>query len=248
VVVSDASKEIIITQLGVFKNWKGNRVIHEKEPALPLIDKTRIYFVNKDKAPQSEIRVGYMALPYDATGEFYKATVMDHPLGASLTSRINLNLREQHGYTYFSRSNFLGGKFKGPFKAYAGVRTDATDDAVVQFMKEIKNYADNGIKEEELKETKTAIAQIEALLYETPVQKAIFLKRIMDYGLEKDYTVKQNELLQSLTKADVDAIAKKYLPYNAMDIVVVGDKAQVLEKLKGLGYEVIELNMNGEIR
>lgn len=245
VVVGDISKEMLIPKLTAFKNWKGAKVVHEQEPAFPVIDKTKIYFVNKENAPQSEIRVGYMALPYDATGEFYKATVMNHPLGASLTCRININLREQHGYTYYSRSNFWGSKFKGSFKAYAGVRTDATADAVVQFMKEIKNYADNGITTEELKETKTAIAQREALLYETPIQKSIFLKRIMDYKLDKNYTVKQNELLQAFTKADIDAIAKKYLPYNAMDIIVVGDKAQVFEKLKGLGYEVIELDVNG---
>jgi zinc protease len=246
VIVGDMSKETAISKLTAFKNWKSTAVVHPKEPALPVIDKTRIYFVNKPQAPQSEIRIGYLALPYDAMGEFYKAKTMNHVLGAELTSRININLREVHGYTYYSRSYFNGNKFIGPYAAFAGVRTNATDDAVVQFMKEIKNYADNGIKEEELKETKTAVAQREVLLYETPVQKAIFLKRIMDYGLDKNYTTKQSELLKSLTKADVDAIAKKYLPYNTMDIVVVGDKIQVFEKLKGLGYEVVELDVNGE--
>jgi zinc protease len=244
VIVGDISKEMVIPKLIAFKNWKGADVAHAKEPASPVIDKTRIYFVNKPQAPQSEIRIGYIALPYDAMGEFYKAKAMNYILGAELTSRININLREVHGYTYFSRSYFNGNKFAGPYAAFAGVRTNATGDAVVQFMKEIKNYADNGIKEEELKETKTAIAQREALLYETPIQKVIFLKRIMDYGLDKDYPAKQSELLKSLTIADINAIAKKYLPYNAMDIVVVGDKAQVFEKLKGLGYEVIELDLN----
>jgi zinc protease len=247
VVIGDISKEELIPKLRIFKNWKGNKIIHEQESALPVIDNTKIYFVNKPQAPQSEIRVGYLALPYDVTGDFYKAIVMNYGFGGTLTSRLSMNLREQHGYTYQAYARFWGNKFVGPFRAYSGVRTNATDDAVVQFMKEIKNYADNGITGEELKETKTAIGQMEALLYETPVQKIIFMKRIMDYGLDKSYPAKQSELLKSLTVADINAIAKKYLPYNTMDIVVVGDKAQVFEKLKGLGYEVVELDVNGEL-
>jgi zinc protease len=248
VIVGDINKETAISKLTAFKNWKGFAVVHAKEPALPIIDKTRIYFVDKPQAPQSEIRVGYLALPYDATGDFYKATAMNYPFGATLTSRFSLNLREQHGYTYQAYSFFWGNKFVGPFKAFSGVRTNVTDDAIEQTMKEIKNYADNGIKEEEFMGMKTAIAQNEALLYETPAQKIIFLKCIMDYGLDKDYAAKQSELLKSLTVADINAIAKKYLPYNAMDIVVVGDKVQVFEKLKGLGYEVIELDVDGRVK
>jgi zinc protease len=242
VIVGDITKEIAISKLTAFKNWKGNAVVHPKEPSLPVIDKTRIYFVNKSQAPQSEIRVGYLALPYDATGDFYKAKAMNYAFGATLTSRLSMNLREQHGYTYQAYAGFVGNKFIGPFTAFSGVRTNVTDDAVVQFMKEIKNYADNGIKDEEFKGMKTAIAQREALLYETPFQKTVFLKRILDYGLDKNYTTKQSELLKSLTIADINATAKKYLPYNAMDIVVVGDKVQVFEKLKTLGYEVVELD------
>ena len=248
VIVGDVTKETILPKLTAFKKWEGSTLMHAREPELPVIDKTRIYFVNKPNAPQSEIRIGYMALPFDATGVFYKATVMNNPLGSTLTSRISLNLREQHGYTYQAFSGFSGNKFVGPFQARSGVRTNATDDAVVQFMKEIKNYADNGITDQELTEVKTNIAQKEALLYETPLQKTFFIKRILDYGLEKDYTVKQNELLQSLTKPEINEIAKQYLPHNAMYILVVGDKAQVFDKLKGLGYEVVELDVNGDVK
>lgn len=246
-VVGDIDKASLLTKVIAFKEWKAPKLMHTREPELPAIDKTKIYFVDKPKAPQSEVRVAYMALPYDATGSYYKATVMNFPLGSTFASRLNMNLREQHGYTYRSRSSFAGNQFVGPFVAYASVRADATDDAVVQFMKEIKNYADNGITDKELTDTKTSIAQSEALQYETPLQKIIFLKRILDYGLEKDYTVQQNELLQSLTKEEINEIAKNHLPYNNMNILVVGDKAQVFDKLKGLGYEVVELDVNGNV-
>ena len=246
VVVGDLGKEAVLAKLAAFKKWQGINLMHGREPIFKEIEKTKIYFVNKENAPQSEIRIGYMALPYDPTDVYYKSTVMNYVLGGTFMSRININLRENHGYTYGARSGFSGNVFVGPFTASSSVRTDVTDSAVIEFMKEIKNYADKGITADELAFTKSSITQSEALRYETPLQKAGFIKRILDYGLEPDYTRKQNEVLQALTINDVNAIAKKYLPYTAMNILVVGDKAQVFDKLKALGYEVIELDKKGE--
>lgn len=247
VIVGNVKKETIIPKLAAFKLWNNSTLMHSGEPAMPINDKTRIYFVDKPNAPQSEIRVGYMAMPFDATGRYYKSCFMNEPLGGSFVSRINMNLREQHGYTYFSRSYFSGDKFVGPFTAFAGVRTDVTDSSVVQLMNEIKNYADNGITEKELEQTKAAFAQRETQLYEIPLQKINVLKRILDYGLEKNFTLKQNEILKSLTVEEINELAKKYLPYDKMYIVVVGDKAKVFEKLKNIGYEVVELDVKGDL-
>jgi len=89
------------------------------------------------------------------------------------------------------------------------------------------------------------MGQSEALKYETAGQKAGFVKRIMDYNLEKTYTDKQNEILKAMTKQEVNELAKKQLQYDKMSILVVGDKSKVLLPLTKLGYEVIELDMDG---
>jgi len=217
------------------------------QAAIPAVTKTKIYFVNKEKAPQSEIRIGYMALPYDATGEYYKSTIMNFSLGGAFNSRINLNLREAKGWTYGARSAFNGSKFIGPFVANGGVRADVTDSSIVEFMKEIKQFADNGITEKELVFTKMSLGLNEALRYETPTQKAGFLKRILDYNLDKDFPKAQNSILEKITKADIDALAKKALPYDRMNIVVVGDKQKVFAGLLKLGYEVVELDAEGNV-
>ena len=245
VVVGDIDQPAAISKLSFLKKWTGPVVVKGVEPMSPTIGKTKIYFVNKDKAAQSEIRIGYMALPYDATGEFYKTTIMNYALGGSFNSHINMNLREHRGFTYGARSGFSGNQFIGPFTASAGVRTNATDSSVVEFMKEIKHYADNGITAEELTFSKNAIGQSEALKYETAMQKAGFIKRIMDYNLDKTYTLKQSEILNNIKKEEIDALAKKYLPYNSMVILVVGDKSKVFDSLGKLGYEVIELDSDG---
>ncbi|OFY85873.1 MAG: peptidase M16 [Bacteroidetes bacterium RIFCSPLOWO2_12_FULL_35_15] len=247
VVVGNLAQDAVISKLSFLKQWTGNKVMKGMEPTLPVIDKTKIYFVNKDKAPQSEIRIGYMAMPYDATGEFYKSTIMNYILGGAFNSHINMNLREVHGFTYGARTGFSGNQFAGPFTGSAGVRGNATDSSVVEFMKEIKNYADKGIRAEELEFTKSSIGQSEALKYETAMQKAGFIKRILDFNLDKNFTEKQNEILKAITKTEIDALAKKQLPYSKMVILVVGDKAKTFDALSKLGYEVTELDSDGNV-
>lgn len=186
-----------------------------------------------------------MAMPYDALGEYYKSSIMNYILGGAFNSRINMNLRENKGWTYGARSGFNGNKFIGPFTASAGVRANATDSSIVEFMKEIKNYASKGITDDELSFTKNSIAQSDALKYETAQQKAGFIKRIMDYNLEKTYVDKQNEILKSITKQEITTLAKTRLPFENMVILVVGDKSKTYQGLTKLGYEIVELDVDG---
>jgi len=78
------------------------------------------------------------------------------------------------------------------------------------------------------------------------MQKLYFIKRVLDYNLSKDYVSKQTDLLNKINKEDINLLATKYLPFNNMVVVVVGDKATNLEKVKKLGFEVIEIDSNGK--
>ena len=89
------------------------------------------------------------------------------------------------------------------------------------------------------------MGQNEALKYEAPYQKAGFLKRILDYNLPVDYTRQQSEILRSMTKDEINTLAKKHLAIDKMNILIVGDKARLFERIKKLGYEVTELDTNG---
>ncbi|MBC6606980.1 insulinase family protein [Hymenobacter sp. BT188] len=244
VAVGDVEQQTLVSKLGFLENWS------RKEVTLPAVtvaskpDKTKLYFVNKDGAAQSEIRIGYLALPYDATGDYYKADLSNYVLGGAFNSRINLNLREDKGYTYGARSGYAGSRYAGPFTASAGVRADATAASVKEFVKEIDSYRKSGVTDEELAFLKSSVGQRDARLYETGQQKAAFLSRMLEYDLSPDYLKKQTEILQNLTKEDVKASAEKYLPLESMVLVVTGDKQQ-LPELQKLGYEVIELDLDG---
>lgn len=245
VIVGDINEKDIMKKLSFLNKWEKKNVVIPTLPAGPTIDKTRIYLVDKKDAAQSEIRIGTLALPYDATGEYYKSGLMNFALGGAFNSRINLNLREDKGYTYGARSGFSGNKTGGTYTASAGVRADATAESVVEFMKEITEFKKNGITPEELQFMKNSIGQSDARKYETPRQKAGFLGQIIEYDLNRDFVKKQTEILKNITKKDIDALAAKNLPVDKMHIVVVGDKATVMPKLEKLGYDVVELDTEG---
>nr|WP_207434073.1 pitrilysin family protein [Sabulibacter ruber] len=245
VVVGDVDQKQVMPKLAFLNKWTPKQVTMPSNSKAASIDKTKIFIVDKEKAAQSEIRIGYMALPYDATGEYYKANLMNYVLGGAFNSRINLNLREDKGYTYGARSGFNGTEEAGPFTAMAGVRSNASDASVVEFMKEIKRFREEGITDAELAFMKNAIGQADARRYETSFQKAAFLNNMLRYNLSPDYVAKQNEILQNITKEEINALAKKYLPVDNMSIMLVGDKASIKPGLEKLGYEVVELDSEG---
>lgn len=204
-----------------------------------------IYFVDKKDAAQSEIRVAFNGLPYDATGQYYRAQIMNYALGGAFNCRLNLNLREGKGYTYGVRSGFYGSKTTGTYVVSGGFLAHATDSCVMEIMKEVNNYKNNGIDANELVFTQNSISQNDALKYETLFQKAGFMSNIIEYGLNKDYVKQQLDILKSITVFDINNLSKTLLKPEKAVIVVVGDKAKVFDKLKKLNYPIVELDSQG---
>ncbi len=248
VVVGDVEENEIIEKLDFLNTWEQTGAEIPELPEPTQSDYTKIYLVDKAGAPQSEIRVGYMTgLEYDATGEYFKTTLMNYTLGGAFNSRINLNLREDKGWTYGARSFFSSDNVNGEFTATAGVRANATDSAVVEFLSEIKNFREDGITDDELTFMRNSIGQRDARSYETPFQKAGFLSTIIRYNLADDYVDDQAEIIRTITKEEINALAKKHLDLENAYILVVGDAASHKEKLKALGYEVVDVSPNGDI-
>jgi zinc protease len=125
------------------------------------------------------------------------------------------------------------------------VRADSTADSIVQFENEIRNYAESGISETELSFTRKSIGQSDARSYETPGQKLGFLARILIYDLDESFVDEQNEILAAIGKDELDALAREHLVMEDMVIVIVGDKQTILADLEGLGYEIVELDVDG---
>jgi zinc protease len=246
-VVGDISQKEIISKVGFLTKLPDREVKLPSLAAAPKIEKNRIYLVDVPKAAQTEFRVGYVTgLKYDATGEFYRVGLANYALGGMFSSRLNLNLREDKAWTYGARSSFAGDKYTGSFTFSSGIRSDATASALREVLKELGNYARSGPTAEDLEFTRTAIGQRDALEYETPSAKARFIMRVLEYKLDPDYPEQQNRILAKIPEKELDAIAAKWLQTNALNIVLVGDKEKIQPSLQQTGFEIVELDTNGE--
>ena len=249
IVVGDITEAEAKSKLAFLNSWADKKVTITPPAPGKSVDKTRLYLVDIPKAAQSEVWAGYLTnLNYDALGEYYRLGIVNYPLGGAFNSRININLREDKGWTYGARSGFSSGKFGGTFTASASVKASATDSSVVEVVKELTNYAQKGISQEEVTFTKASISQSDARRYETNAQKAAFLSRILEYDLAPDFAEKQTQILNGISKSEIDALAKKYIDLNKMVILVVGDREKVLPGLQKLGYEVVILDADGNVK
>ncbi len=240
-IVGDVTEGEIIPKMEFLKTWKKKSITFPPLPAsqaTPANNK-QVLLVDKYKAAQSEIRIGNLGQTYDWNGKFFKTNAMNFPLGGNFNSRLNLNLREDKGFTYGIRSYNTGYKERpGVYEISTGVRTSATDSALKEIMIEVNNYRNNGVTEDELGFMKKSITQSDALRYETNFQKAGFLNRLVEYDLPRDYIKKQNVTINSLTKAEIDALAKEVLVPEKMIILIVGDKDKIKGPIEKLGYKI----------
>tara|TARA_A100001037_G_scaffold289933_1_gene302223 strand:- start:316 stop:900 length:585 start_codon:yes stop_codon:yes gene_type:complete len=178
--------------------------------------------------------MGHKSNKYDVDGDYYKSRIMNYPLGGGASARLFLNLREDKGYTYGVYSFFNANQDRGFFAVYSSVKTEATDSALVEILTELNNYTKKGITVDELRYTKTSMLNSEALKYESPMQKISFLNRMLQYDLDDSYIKKQSKILNSITKSEVDELAKRFIKEDMLSIVIVGNAYLIKDKLKNL--------------
>jgi zinc protease len=241
VVVGDIKQEEILPKLTFLNKLPKKKITLPKVDATPAVDKTKVFLVDVPKGAQTEFRVGYTTdMKYNPTGDYYKAYLANYNLGGAFNSRLNLNLREDKGWTYGAGSGFISDEHGTEFRFGSGIKAGAT------VMKEMKNYVASGITKEELAFMKSAIGQSDALKYETGGQKAAFIRRILDYNLPANYVDQQSKMLQGMTKEDLDKITKKYIQPERMNVLLVGDKAKIIDGVKKLGFQIVELDADGK--
>ncbi|MDP2487273.1 M16 family metallopeptidase [Pseudoalteromonas marina] len=244
IIVSDLSEADVEPKVkSALANWQGKGQSFDVDFTEPNVQTNVIYLVDKPGAPQSQIRIGKRDMVEDITGEFFKANLMNFALGGSFNSRINLNLREDKGYTYGARSRFWGDKTSGGFTASAAVRADSTAASITEFTNELNNYAQNGVTDEELMFMRKAINQKDALKYETPNAKLGFLAQILEFDLEPNFVKERNKIVSTISKEEINALAKKHLNAKDMIYLVVGDAKTLRPELEKLGMKVVDYSL-----
>ena len=157
-----------------------------------------------------------------------------------------MNLREDKGYTYGAYSRFTFRRGAGPFAATAEIQTGSTKESIVEFMKEL-----NGIRgtipvtNDELENNKQSLIRRFPSAFETVGQVSTQLSNLVVYGLPDNYFNDFITNVNTVSVADVNRVANKYLDPTKMSIVIVGDRKTVEPGLKELGYSITILDADG---
>jgi zinc protease len=194
----------------------------------------KIYVVDRPGSVQTDIFLGNIAVTR-VDPDYVPLAVMDRIVGGGASSRLFLNLREEHGYTYGAYSMLVARKYAGPWIAEASMRTDATGGAMTEFMNEVNRIRDKAVPESELEESKRAIVAGFALSLEDPSQLLDYAITQKIYGLPADYWDTYPAKIMNVTAEQVQRVANKYVVPDALQIVAVGDASKIKPVLEKYG-------------
>lgn len=214
-----------------FSDWKPAPVEQPEFPVSTLPNRVQVAFVDKDEAVQSVIQVTHPVHLHPGHPDAIAARVVNSLLGGFFGSRLNQNLREQHGYTYGARSVLSPDPLVGEFRAYASVRNEVTDSSLTELLYELRRIREAPVAEEELELVKSVITGQFARSLERPQTIARFALNTARYDLPDDYYKNYLRFVESLTAESLQRVARKYIHPDKAWLLVVGNKDEVADKL-----------------
>ena len=218
----------------VLGGWHGAAPAPAVVQDAPARTTRAIHLVPKADAPQSELRIGHVGIPR-AHPDYFPVAVMNAVLGGLFNSRINMNLREAHGYTYGAFSGFDWRRQAGPFVVDAAVKTDVTAAAVREVLGEIDRIREHPIAAEELSLATSYLDGVFPIRYETTDAIAAALANLVIYGLPGHWFDEYRERVRRVTTGDVLQAAQRHLHPDWLQVVVVGDPGAIRQELESLG-------------
>jgi len=196
----------------------------------------RLVVVDRPGAPQSELRVGHLAVNR-ASPDYHALVVLNAVLGGQFVSRINLNLREDKGYTYGARSGFDWRRAIGPFVVQTSVQTDATTAATSEILREMHDIVSvRPPTEKEIALAQASLTRGYARNFETPDQIVRALAQLAIYDLPATWYDEFVDRVRAVSGADTLAAGVRHIRSDAALVVVVGDAAKVGASVEALGF------------
>lgn len=213
-----------------FGEWKGESFT-APVPATPEPPSPGVYISDHPGATQT-VLVAVGLGTQRTTPDYVPLTVMNTVLGGLFSSRLNMNLREKHGYTYGARSTFDFRRGAGAFWAGGSIRGDATGAATQEIFNELKRMKETDVSAEELKLAKDNYSQSLVGRFQTTRQLAGTFGALHVFGFPADYFEKLPAAIEAVSGADVHRVAQKYIDPTHMFVVAVGDRAKTEAELQ----------------
>lgn len=241
VVVGDVdTSEVAELAERCFSGWTGRPASVADFEVRPASTERRILVVHRPGAVQSEIRVGHVGADR-LIPDYFALSVANMALGGTFTSRLNLNLRERHGFTYGVRSRFSFRSHPGPFQISTAVGTEVTAPAVREILHELTGLAEGGPTDEEVKSARDYAAGIFGLQLETVDQIASRVGQLVVYGLPDAYYHEYRDRMREVTTAAAVEAARRHMRPAEAQVTVVGDADAVGPALEELGLGPVEV-------
>ena len=206
----------------------------------PDTTNARVIIVDKPGSPQTQLRVAGIGAARSSP-DFRALQVMNNALGGLFSSRINMNLREQHGYSYGAYSNFVFRRGAGPFVVSGGVRTDATAPAVTEIFKEIAGMLEKAMTDAELRNSKDSLANSLPGSFETSQNTVNSFSNIFVYDLGLDYYTRYAQQVNAVTAEQALEVARRYLVPGRLVVIAVGDRSAIEAELRKLNLGAVEI-------
>lgn len=234
-ITPDAAKALAMKAFGT---WKGTKLILADIPNVENVKSTEINFVDLPTAVQGEINITNLINNPLSNPDYHALMIANQILGGGAESKLFMNLREKHGFTYGSYSKVGNGRFQEKVTSSAQVRSEKADSAVAEIINEISNMRDGKITKEELENAKAKYNGSFALGMEDPERTASYATNILINNLSKDYYKTFLQKINAVTVEDVQRVAKKYFMKDNCRIVIVGNASKILPNLSRLGYPI----------
>jgi zinc protease len=230
-----------------FGDW-GGKAKAEARPIAADTGAGKLYFVDYPGAAQSVIGVARRAPGSDAE-DLFPATVFNRSFGESFTSRVNLNLREDKGYTYGAMSMFQRFRKTGMFGVFSDVRTDVTRASLDEVLRELGDVCGaRPLTAEERDNSVNGLLLGYPGSFESIGLVALRFAQLPIYDRPLDWYERWPERVSAVTLEQVNALGSRYCDRSSFTLVVAGDKAKVAPTLEGIGYGWVELDARGRPR
>lgn len=221
------------SQLG---SWTGTKILERPIPGRPTdaeLPQPGVYYAFKD-INQTSIRLGYLTELFDSPDR-HAVRIVNYVVGVGFTGRLTTKVRSEAGLAYSVGAYFVNRPTFGNFFAYCQTKADATGQALQMILDVLSEVKQSGITQEEFARAKESILNSFVFEYETPHQVAQSVAENIFYGFPHDQTALNLEALKAVTLADCNRVAREQYRPAEFRIVVVGDTAQMDQKLSDFG-------------
>lgn len=238
IAAGDATHEALAAAVdGAFGNWRPLAEARQIDPTLwdlPSVPQDRLALLHRPGAAQSELRIGHVGAPRQ-TPDYHALIVLNIILGGQFVSRINMNLREDKGYTYGARTSFDFRRAAGPFVLNASVQSEVTVDAILEALDELQAIrGPRPVTAAELRAGRAALTRGYPRNFETAEQISRGAAQLALYDLPDDYFSTFVPNVLAVDEAAVTRVAEQYIEPSRLLTVIVGDREKVAPALPRL--------------